>query len=98
MPLAPNTDERACRARDRRAVYTELMDCRRPKSEHEHEAARVIMSLMDALKASSDDLEIYVEQEYAPLRGYPSYERKRQSDLGPVRHARELLDLYKQTY
>jgi hypothetical protein len=47
---------------------------------------------------SADDLEICVEQEYAPLRGYPSYDRKRRRDLGPVREARDLLDLYRQTF
>ena len=65
---------------------------------HEHVAARVIEQLMSALKDCADDLEVYIEQEYAPLRGYPSYERKRQRDREPVREARGLLDLYRKTY
>lgn len=86
--------DRACQSRPLPDVLAEVMDSRRPKSEQEHVAARVISRLMEALKECADDLEVYVEQEYAPLRGYPAYERKRQRDLGLVREARELLSLY----
>ena len=90
--------EQAQQSRPLPEVFKELMDCRRPHTEHEHVAASVISRLMGALKECADDLEISVEQEYAPLRGYPSYERKRHRDLEPVREARELLDLYRKTY
>lgn len=72
-------------------MLSEVMDSRRPKSEHEHVAAREITALRDALRECANDLEVHVEQEYGPLRGYPGYERKRSRDLEPVRRARELL-------
>ena len=89
------SDKFACQARPQKDVLAELMDSRRPKSEHEHVAARIISRLLEALKECADDLEICIEQEYAPLRRYPSYERKRSRDMGPVREARELIELYK---
>lgn len=90
-----NPSEQACQSRPQNEVFAELMDSRRAKSEHEHLAARIITRLLESLKECSDDLEIYVEQAYAPLRGYPAYESKRFRDLRPVHEARELIQWYK---
>lgn len=89
--------DQAMQARPVKEILAEIMDSRVPKSEQSHLAARIITQLLESLEACASDLEIYVEQQYAPLRGYPAYERKRRNDLEPVREARELISLYRWT-
>ena len=84
--------QQAQQSRPRLQVLAEGMDCRIPNTEHVHVMRDEITRLRRALKDCADDLEVYIEQEYAPLRGYPAYERKRSRDLETVREARELLE------
>ena len=84
--------EQAQAARPRLEILSEGMDCRAPANEHVHVMRDEIIRLRQALKDCADDLEVYVEQQYAPLRGYPAYERKRRNDLASVWEARELLN------
>ena len=88
-PFDPN---QAQQSRPRLDVLREGMDCRIPATEHVHVMRDEISRLRHALKECADDLEVLVEQEYAPFRGYPPYERKRSRDLETVREARELLN------
>ena len=90
--------EQTQKSRPQREVIAEILDSRVPKSEREYVAAGIITRLADALKDCADDLEMAVEAEYAPLRGYPAYEKKRLRDLGPVREARDLLEILRPVY
>lgn len=87
-PFPPNN---AQMSRPRLQVLAEGMDCRIPANEHVHVMRDEITRLRETLKCCADELEVYIEQEYAPLRGYPAYERKRFRDLQWVHEARELL-------